>query len=111
MYGNKQENKTQIPGTRRHKINVRFESSILWRYFDVFYFELFSVSVYKHVCMHTYTYTHIYTDQCFKAHIFIIIRKARADLSYILYSSVLPIWHTEYLYKIRFEEKNPTGLE
>lgn len=47
-------------GLCRHKINVRFESSVLWRYFDVFYFELFYVSVYKHVCMHTCMLAHMH---------------------------------------------------
>ena len=54
----------QFPvGPGRHKINVRFESSVLWRYFDVFYFELFCVSVYNHACMHTCMLAHMHTHK------------------------------------------------
>lgn len=48
-------------GLYRHKINVRFESSTLLSYFDVFYFELFCVSVCKHACMHTDMHVHAHT--------------------------------------------------
>ena len=59
----------QFPvGPGRHKINVRFESSVLWRYFDVFYFELFCVSVYNHACMHTCMLAHMHTHTNFKEH-------------------------------------------
>lgn len=50
-------------GLYKHMINVRFENPALLSYFDVFYFELFCVSVWKHAHMHTHApaYTHTWT--------------------------------------------------
>ena len=44
-------------GLYRHMINVKLGSSALLSYFDAFYFELFCVSVCKHIHMHTHTHT------------------------------------------------------